>query len=634
MIGALLIAAIAVLPSDRLAMADRLFNRGEYAAARSEYAALKGEASIASDDLLYRLAECDRATGAKAEARKAYGELLDRYPTSKHADRARLMRALAGTDAERSAELKVLDSDRVPNDIRAAALYYLGSAANDPAALERSVKLNPKGKYASYADFHRASLLVKSPDAAARRKGVELLLGLAFGKDKTFAEEALYLAAVQSYNEKRYGEAGSVFRRYLRTYSDGKHAADVRTMSAWSDYLAGKYADAVALCGDGKTDDFAYLKAACAYASGDNAAAEKLFKAYLEDYPQGKYRANAELPLTRMGFDAAEKSGDTSKVIENAKRAYSISKQSGDALRLAWAYETSGKTAEAEQQYLETAKAFPKTDDAAEALFRKAMIDARAGKWSACDLALTEAIATGKNAKRAAESQYWRGIAALQLGHEAEGANLLKEALAKGISLDQSREARLVLADVAYRGGRTEEAKTEYAKLVKEGACERMNAAKTLTVGKLLDGEEAKICARALILSDSAEWRQAGYALLGSVEEKASAFSAAIEAYRQAMAEKATVSDLSAASLALGKLEAKSGEHDLAEATLRRAVELNAADARARAEAYVALAKNAEAAGRVKDAVAYATVIVSLFSDEALCAEAKKVLDAHPEGGK
>ena len=35
---ALLVAAVSVLPADRLAMADRLFNRGEYAAARAEYA--------------------------------------------------------------------------------------------------------------------------------------------------------------------------------------------------------------------------------------------------------------------------------------------------------------------------------------------------------------------------------------------------------------------------------------------------------------------------------------------------------------------------------------------------------------------------------------------------------------------
>ena len=126
LLSAVLFAAITVAPADRLAMADRLFNRGAYADARSEYEALKGENVLPYDDLLYRLAECDRAIGRKAEARASYGELLERFPASRHADRARLMCALAGTDDEKRSELRVLDSDRVAADIRSAALYHLG----------------------------------------------------------------------------------------------------------------------------------------------------------------------------------------------------------------------------------------------------------------------------------------------------------------------------------------------------------------------------------------------------------------------------------------------------------------------------------------------------------------------------
>ena len=52
------------------------------------------------------------------------------------------------------------------------------------------------------------------------------------------------------------------------------------------------------------------------------------------------------------------------------------------------------------------------------------------------------------------------------------------------------------------------------------------------------------------------------------------------------------------------------------------------------ASAYVTLAKNAEQSGDVQSACAYATVVVSLFDDEALCAEAKRILAAHPEAAK
>ncbi len=632
---AILLAAMTVIPADRLAMADRLFNRGEYTAAKAEYVELSKEKSLSAEEILYRLAECDRALGRTADARREYGELVERFPTSKHADRARLMRAISGTDAERLAELRVLDSDRVAKDIRAAALYYLGSAANDPDMLGRSVQLDPGGKYALYADFHRASILVKSSDPAARRKAVEILLGLAFGKETQFSEEALYLAAVQSYNERKYDEAASIFRRYMKKYPDGRHAANVRTMTAWSSYLNGRYADAAALCGDGKTDDFAYLRGACAYATGDNESAKRFLADYLERFPQGKYRANAELPLARMGFDSASVDGQTAAVVEHAKRAYAISSQSGDSLRLAWAYESCGRAAEAEAQYVETAKKFPGTDDAAEALFRKAMTDARAKKWSACELALAEALASGKNPKRRGQSLYWRGVAALQLGHAAEGAKFLEEALSVGLSLDERREARLLLADYALSSGRAEEAKAEYAKLVREGALERMAASKIYAVGSLLDGEEAMMCAQALVAKgDSAEWQQAGYALLGTKSEEMGAFTSAVDAYRKAMDAKACIEDLSKVALALGKLEMKSGEHQLADKTLRRAVELNAANPRPRAEAYLALAQNAAAAGDGETARKYATIVTALFADRELCAEADRILRENPEAGK
>ena len=85
------------------------------------------------------------------------------------------------------------------------------------------------------------------------------------------------------------------------------------------------------------------------------------------------------------------------------------------------------------------------------------------------------------------------------------------------------------------------------------------------------------------------------------------------------------------AALRLGKLESRNGEFDRAEATLKKAISLNAANARARAEAYVALAQTAGARGDWKSAVAYATVVTSLFDDPAYCDEAKKIIKDHSE---
>ena len=46
------------------------------------------------------------------------------------------------------------------------------------------------------------------------------------------------------------------------------------------------------------------------------------------------------------------------------------------------------------------------------------------------------------------------------------------------------------------------------------------------------------------------------------------------------------------------------------------------------------ISKNAAAKGDVETARKYATVVTALFADEELCAEAKKILDEHPEAAK
>ncbi len=643
---AAILATLAVLPSDRMAMADRLFDRGAYADARAEYAALKGVAGVAEDELLYRLAECARALGDKAAARAGYGGLLNRFPLSRHAARARLMRALAGTEAEQRAELKLLDADSVPPAIRATALYHLGALTNDADAFERCVKLDPNGRHAPYAKFRRAALAAESPDPAVRRSAIGGLMDIHFGKDKDadLAREALYLAAMRSYGDRRYGEASSLFRRYMKVYPGDAREAASRTMAAWSDHLSGKHADAAALCGTGESDDAAYLLAACAYATGDHEKARRLMLDYLERFPAGKYRAAVELPLARMEFSAAEKGADLAKMLETAKRSAALSKTSADRMRLAWAYEKASRPDAAAAEYAAVARDFPSTDDAAESLFRKAMIDLRAKRWSAAELALAEALETGKNAKRRAESLYWRGVAAGMLGHEAKRAEFIRDALATGgLSLDETREAGLMLADADFRAGRIAEAKAAYAKLVREGACDRMSAAKMRSVGRFLlecrEGgdalEEAKICARAMLLhADTPEWRQAAHALKGAAEEAASEFNAAVESYRSSLAEKTRTEDARAVALALGVLESKSGAHVEADRTLKEAVSLNAADNAARARAYLWLARNCEAMTDYRGACAYATVVLTLFDDSGLTAEAKKILEAHPGEAK
>lgn len=623
---AIVVAAMAITPSDRMAMADRRFNQGDYETALKEYTALR-RGGMKTDELLYRTAECYRALGQRASSRTVYQAMIRSFPASPHIPHARLMSALAVEGKARREELLLLDSDSTPANIRAAALYYLAIEDGDAVKFQRSLELDPNGKYAPHARMRRASILAVSGSDKEKEVAVQLLTDIAFGADSRlaeFAEDAYYLAAATSYSSKSYKSAGNMIHRYLQNYPDGKYKADLVKVGAWCDYLQGKYADALVLCGRQECDDTAYLMGACHYALGEKELALADFRSYLKKYPSGRYINEAELPLARLECLEAEKSGDMQTFVAAALRAAKLGSLPSDSLRLAWAYEKAGRTDDALKEYVGVADRFPGTREASEAMYLKAMIDLRARRWSAADLALKEALGNKLDERRIPEAKYWRGIASVQLEHAEEGVALLKEALASGLSLDMTREARLIIADFDYNAGRIEEAKAAYRELVANGAADRMSAKKTLTVGKLIDSKE---CARALTDSEAPEWRQAGWALLGRIEESGKNYQAAIEAYRKAVEELVETEELPPVMLRLGVLETGNGEFDRAEKTLVKAVDLNKEDALARAEAYLNLAKVALGKNDRESAEGYATVVATLFDKTPFAEEARKMLE-------
>ena len=630
---ATMLAALTVAPSDRLAMADRLFNRGDYASARREYLALKGEKGVDEADVLYRLAAASEGMKDAKAVRADADAFLAKFAAHRLADRVRLMRALVCEGEERRKELRMLDRDDADPSLRAEALFHLAKMSNDASLYERCRKLDPKGRFAAYASFYHASAALESADAAARRRGLAELMEIVYGKDAALAKDALYLAAVHSYREAKYGESAALLKRYQKLYHGDARLPEVRRLVALSELMGGHYAAALACCTDDKDDTLVFVKATANERMGNRDEALALARKYLEEFPQGRHRDALELERARMEFDAAAKSGDKAKALDAAKRAVAFGKGAVafDRLRCAWALELAGEAEKAEAEYASVAKDFPGKGDAAEAMYRRAMSLLRREQWAAAELSLAEALASGIDGERRALALYWRGVASMRSGHAAEGVALLKDAVKAGLPLDESREARLMIADADFNSGRTEEAKAAYTELIRQGALERMGAAKTLSVGKLLGGEEARLCAQSLVKSDSAEWRQAGYALLGSVEEAAGAYGAAVYAYSKAMEEKCSTESLAKVALRLGVLESRGGDPVKAEEALKRAVELNAKDQSARAEAYLALAEAALQRRDVEKARGYATVVTTLFENSQFSKRAEEILKSNLE---
>ena len=620
-------ASLAVTARDRLAMADRLFNRGEAAAARAEYKALLGSRDVDASELAYRLAASASAAGDKAAARSEGAAFLKTYPSSPHADKVRLLVALAASDAERISELKLLDRDDAPPAVRAEALYRMAEATGDAALFERSFKTDPSGRFAPYAKIAHATKLLENADPAERRRGVAELMDLVYGKDEKIACDALYLAAVHSYREGRYGESSALLRRYGKLHPGDARAADVARLLALSELMDGKYAAAAAAAADESDETFLYVKAVASFKMEIHDDAKRLSRKYLDDFPQGGNRAAIELQLARLEFDDTVKTDDGKAVLAAAKKCLSLSGSASDRMLVAWALEKNGEIEKAEEEYSAVARDFPKSALAADALYRRAMSLLRREKWSAAELSLAEALSSGKlDGRRVASAMYWRGLAAFRVGHGEEAVELLRKAIDGGIAIDERREARLVIADVDIAAGRTNEAVKAYSELVREGALARMGAAKTLSVGRLLSGDEAKMCAKALAGNASAEWRQFGYALLGDVEDAEGNFTAAADAYRKCLDEKCVTEVAAPSALKLGLFLVRDGEPVEAEAVLKKAVDLNKANNVARAASYLGLAKAALLRDDTETARGYATVIATLFENTPSAAEAKEIL--------
>ena len=582
-------ASLALAPADRLQMADKMFAKGLYAEAAQEYAALKGDRTVSADDITFRIAECNRLCGREKEALEAYDSLILRD---------------------------------IPASMRAVALYRLACAKNDISLFRMCEQTDPSGRYASFARLKRALLLAKTDRTAERREATGIFLELSMSSEKSIAEEALYAAATLAYGDKRWTEAAILFGRLIKTYPGTSRAKAATVPYAWSAFLAGRYTECMSACGDSETDDLFYLRASSMIALDRKKQGLEELARYLEVHPRGRYRASAETPVQRARFDTAAKKGDMAAAVQAAKLA-AASGTASDALRLAWAHEKAGALDEARAEYRRIAAKWPKDPVAGEALFANALADLRAGNWNAGDLALEETLRRFPEFPRKNEALYWRGVAAMRLGHEAEGVLRLEEALKIGLSLDQIREANLLIADVEARTGKTAEAAERYSKLLASGAADRMAAAHLVSVMKLLakhsKWEPMLAGARALSArSQDAAFTQIAAVREGQALEGLARSDEAIDSYRVAMSVKADTEEMAAASLALGQLEFRKGEFAAAEKTLAEAIVRNAGPdgLKARAKAYRILADVCRAKGDNLKAKGYETVLKELFGEE------------------
>lgn len=446
------------LPSDRLALANQLVKRGLHAEAIGEYEAIRNDKSVPHDEVLFKLGEAYRTVKRPEDALKCYAELLTSTPQSRYADFARLYRALLQTGAARQKELVELDRPGAAEQLRATALYYLGEIAEQEKKREaainyyaRAASVSSTNEVARLSRLKSASLLSASKDSAERRQALGIYLDLADSKDAALAEEALYFAAMLSYNDGRYAESAALFRRLAADYGQGTRAMESRVFAAWANYLSGRYSEALQLASPMRAEqneDAHYITAASLRMLERRADALVAYDAALKAFPKGRY-ADAEW-FERLTVVAS--TGDHAGVLatleqrkdppaQNAERAWGFGCESAIALtnfplaveyarlvaqnkksplapnavhRLAWLLEKTSDWGRAAVAYRGLADTWPTNAVAAQALFQAGASEIKAGRPEQARADWTALLTRYPDSPYAPEALYARAMEELR----------------------------------------------------------------------------------------------------------------------------------------------------------------------------------------------------------------------------
>ncbi|MDD4173003.1 MAG: tetratricopeptide repeat protein [Kiritimatiellia bacterium] len=303
-------AADPVELTDRMQLADGLFRRSLFDLAAREYAALAETPDAqALDDVLFRLGECYRRLKKLPEAEAAYKRLVESFPASRNAPRARLQRALILMESggasleEAAASFAKLSEPSVPAEVRAAALYHGGETLEKLkrpdealARYEVLVKAFVDTDYGMYAGLRTAWLLTRRNTAEDRRRALGIYLDLAHkAKEAKVVEEASYFAAQVSLLDGRHEESANLFLALRTKFPDSPRVTESALAAAWANYYAGRYKEASELLerviGQAQHPDreeILYVKANCLRQLEQRADAVAMYARQLTEFPAGK----------------------------------------------------------------------------------------------------------------------------------------------------------------------------------------------------------------------------------------------------------------------------------------------------------------------------------------------------------
>ena len=474
---------------DRRNFADGLMSRRLFARAATEYEALLRDFPDIDgrDSALFRWGEALRSLQRDDEADAVFARLLAECPQSEYRFHALFKRGTIAQKAERYADAvgffrQMLEADSGGTS-REDALYYLGESLSRDGRPEESIpqfeaflKEFPASAYAPYA---KLSLALALDRRAGKEKNADserahtLLREVAAGNVGETPAEALYLIGESDYSRGDYAGASEAFGELRRRFPGSRQTSEAATRAAWASERLGRPEATLALADEAlaKTDvphrdEWLYLKGRALFHLGRHEESADAMLSVANDFDSSAFKVAAVFEGA-IAYERAKRYADALMLLgiipKNHELRPQVLRHSGVCA------EALGRTADAIGFYTDLDASYPNGADAEDILYRLAHLCREEKRWKD---AATHYAAFAKRfpkSKNAAAALFAAGSCRKEAG-ELEPALECWRALVRDYPQDEfAPETCYLLGTEEYRRNHLQDALTHFEACIKYG---------------------------------------------------------------------------------------------------------------------------------------------------------------------
>jgi len=445
--------------------------------------------------------------------------------------------------------------------------------------------------------------------------------------------EWLYLKANSERQLLKNEEAVRTYAQILSEYPGGVYESAARYETALTFFKMGKYMNAVNTAEQVKgskevTKDVYWLLAESYTALKNSASAIQYYRLIVKEFPKSDVAADSGYRLAHH-LQVQGEFKEASRSYLTVAETFPDSKLAPQALYAsAFCLAKAGMGAEALRDWTTMVQKYPDNPLVEDALYQKAAIETRLRRDKDAQESFRELLKKFPKTRFAADAHYWQGIFLSTQKKWQDAEEALRQALKSAPAKELERESNFALAAVLQKTGKLDESAGLLQTLVSSPIKDKIPSELVVWLSEYMFDRkkyDTSVSAAQILLSRGNEpkWQQAGYSLVGRSRFAEGDMKAAEEAFRKALAVKASTGFAAEAAIRLGDITYAAKNYDEAIKSYEQAAKLSADESMigVRARAYAGLGRTSKAKNDFAAAARYFMSVAILYDDAELVSE-------------